>query len=136
MENTQIDAQERNENSAQANGYHSSAQSNDFLQNNPNFAPAPVYQPLATVTDVAYSVQKQPVTSPTENDLFTLRLRHQKVLFWGGAVWHEYRDIRKLRLLKPPREVFIPDPTSIVNQGVVSPQLQAALSTSTARYVR
>ncbi|KAH3745304.1 hypothetical protein Pelo_13306 [Pelomyxa schiedti] len=70
-----------------------------------------------------------------DQEMFTLRLRHQKVLYWTGAIWHEYRDVRKLKLIRPPREVSIPDPSTLVGQGVVSPTM-VQLPPSSVRYIR
>eukprot|EP01105_Mastigella_eilhardi_P013203 TRINITY_DN29_c0_g1_i1.p1 TRINITY_DN29_c0_g1~~TRINITY_DN29_c0_g1_i1.p1 ORF type:complete len:726 (-),score=211.06 TRINITY_DN29_c0_g1_i1:93-2078(-) len=55
-----------------------------------------------------------------------VRLRHQKVLYWNGAVWHEYRDIRRLRFLRPPRIVTVPDPTAMVANHPQQPLSPAA----------
>ncbi|KAH3765707.1 hypothetical protein Pelo_2442 [Pelomyxa schiedti] len=70
-----------------------------------------------------------------DQEMFTLRLRHQKVLFWTGAIWHEYRDVRRLKLIRPAREVSIPDPSTLMNQGISTPPMQP-VPPSSFRYIR
>eukprot|EP00727_Mastigamoeba_balamuthi_P006564 m51a1_g2528 hypothetical protein (527) ;mRNA; f:235842-238293 len=68
-----------------------------------------------------------------EGDAGALRLRHQKVLYWGAGTWHEYRDIRRLCVLKPPRRVSVPDPAHALSQQ--APHSSSLPAPDPSRYI-